>query len=196
MATSGQPLGDEEFVAYVLTGMDEECYNPLVSSLSLELRRSRLSSYTRRNLAMSIASTDNLVATPSSPSTLHPVAMAHLGSSATPPVQGMTVVVRVALSAALPCWPLNFRRGPSTDAASGQNRPRCQVCLKTIQAIRLMCAGSSLMKIFVHDNRVAAMASSSFGTHDSNWYMDCSATDHITSELAKLTMHERYNNND
>jgi hypothetical protein len=49
---------------------------------------------------------------------------------------------------------------------------------------------------FVHDNRVAAMASSSFGTHDSNWYMDCSATDHITSELAKLTMHERYNNND
>jgi hypothetical protein len=147
MATSGQPLGDEEFVAYVLTGMDEECYNPLVSSLSLELRRSRLSSYTRRNLAMSIASTDNLVATPSSPSTLHPVAMAHFGSSATPPVQGMTVVVRVALSAALPCWPLNFRRGPSTDAASGQNRPRCQVCLKTIQAIRLMCAGSSLMKI-------------------------------------------------
>jgi hypothetical protein len=24
MASSGQPLGDEEFVAYVLTGLDEE----------------------------------------------------------------------------------------------------------------------------------------------------------------------------
>jgi hypothetical protein len=33
MASSGQPLGDEEFVTYILIGMDEECYNPLVSSV-------------------------------------------------------------------------------------------------------------------------------------------------------------------
>jgi hypothetical protein len=31
MAASGQPLGDEEFATYVLTGMDEEFYIPLVS---------------------------------------------------------------------------------------------------------------------------------------------------------------------
>jgi hypothetical protein len=33
MASSSQPLGDEEFMVYVLTGVDEECYNPLVSSV-------------------------------------------------------------------------------------------------------------------------------------------------------------------
>jgi hypothetical protein len=33
MAASGQPLGDEEFVAYVLIGLDEEIYNSLVSSI-------------------------------------------------------------------------------------------------------------------------------------------------------------------
>jgi hypothetical protein len=33
MATTGQQLGDEEFVAYVLTGLDEELYNSLVSSI-------------------------------------------------------------------------------------------------------------------------------------------------------------------
>lgn len=30
MTVSGQPLGDEEFVAYVLTGLDEEIYNSCV----------------------------------------------------------------------------------------------------------------------------------------------------------------------
>jgi hypothetical protein len=33
MSTAGQPLNDEEFVSYLLTGLDEECYNPLVSSI-------------------------------------------------------------------------------------------------------------------------------------------------------------------
>jgi hypothetical protein len=33
MAASGQPLCDEEFVAYVLIGLDEEIYSSLVSSI-------------------------------------------------------------------------------------------------------------------------------------------------------------------
>jgi hypothetical protein len=33
MAVAGHRLGDEEFVAYVLTGLDEEIYNSLVSSI-------------------------------------------------------------------------------------------------------------------------------------------------------------------
>jgi hypothetical protein len=33
LASSGQTLTDEEFVAYVLAGLDEEFYNPLVSSI-------------------------------------------------------------------------------------------------------------------------------------------------------------------
>jgi hypothetical protein len=33
MVAYGQPLGDEEFVTYVLTGLDDEFYIPLVSSI-------------------------------------------------------------------------------------------------------------------------------------------------------------------
>jgi hypothetical protein len=33
MTASGQTLGDEEFVVYVLTGLDEEIYNSSVSSI-------------------------------------------------------------------------------------------------------------------------------------------------------------------
>jgi hypothetical protein len=31
---------------------------------------------------------------------------------------------------------------------------------------------------------------------DSNWYTDTGATDHITNELNKLSIHEKYNGND
>jgi hypothetical protein len=36
----------------------------------------------------------------------------------------------------------------------------------------------------------------SFNGADPNWYLNSGMTDHITGELEKLTMHERYNNND
>jgi hypothetical protein len=48
---------------------------------------------------------------------------------------------------------------------------------------------------FTPDPRVAAMASSS-NSNNPNWYLDSGATDHITGELEKLTMHERYGGND
>jgi hypothetical protein len=48
---------------------------------------------------------------------------------------------------------------------------------------------------FIPDTRVAAMASSSSG-NDMNWYLDSSATDHITGELDCLTMHDCYNGSD
>jgi hypothetical protein len=48
---------------------------------------------------------------------------------------------------------------------------------------------------FIPDSRVTAMASSSNGANP-NWYLDSGATDHITGELEKLTMHERYHGTD
>jgi hypothetical protein len=37
MVASCQPLRDEEFIAYVLMGLDEEIYNPLVSSIVMHI---------------------------------------------------------------------------------------------------------------------------------------------------------------
>jgi hypothetical protein len=47
---------------------------------------------------------------------------------------------------------------------------------------------------FVLNTHVAAMASSST-SNDPNWYLDSGATDNITDELERLTMHERYTSN-
>jgi hypothetical protein len=50
---------------------------------------------------------------------------------------------------------------------------------------------------FVPDtNRSASAASASQGGTESVWYTDTGATDHITSELDKLAIHERYNGTD
>jgi hypothetical protein len=60
---------------------------------------------------------------------------------------------------------------------------------------RLPIAGTATMKsLYLIYNRLAGVASAS--TNDPNWYLDSGATDHITGELEKLTMHETYHNND
>jgi hypothetical protein len=44
---------------------------------------------------------------------------------------------------------------------------------------------------YVLDERYAGSASTSFAI-DPNWYLDTGATDHVTEELEKLAMHEKY----
>lgn len=48
---------------------------------------------------------------------------------------------------------------------------------------------------FVPDEKFVAAATNSYGV-DSNWYIDTGATDHITSDLDKLTIQEKYKGND
>jgi len=45
------------------------------------------------------------------------------------------------------------------------------------------------------EEKVAAPATTSYGV-DTNWYADSCATDHITSELDKLTVKDKYFGND
>jgi hypothetical protein len=48
MSSSGQPLGDKKFVSYVLTGLDGEIYNLLVSSIITEWNQSLGPSFSLR----------------------------------------------------------------------------------------------------------------------------------------------------
>jgi hypothetical protein len=47
----------------------------------------------------------------------------------------------------------------------------------------------------VLDDQFAGMADNSYGV-DTNWYIDTGATDHVTDELEKLSVHERYKGGD
>jgi histone deacetylase 1/2 len=66
----------------------------------------------------------------------------------------------------------------------------CQLCKKEGHDV-LGC-----FKRFDHSftgqpQKTAAAATSSYGV-DTNWYMDTGATDHVTGELEKLTVHDKY----
>jgi hypothetical protein len=77
-------------------------------------------------------------------------------------------------------------------AASTTPTPTTKICLK-VGHIAVVC-WYRYDEDFAPDNRVAAMPSTS-GV-DPNWYFDSGATDHITGELKKLTLHDRYNGNE
>jgi len=45
------------------------------------------------------------------------------------------------------------------------------------------------------EQRFVSAATTSYGT-DTNWYTDTGATNHITNELEKLTMRDKYHGSD
>jgi hypothetical protein len=83
--------------------------------------------------------------------------------------------------------------GSSSTGMGGQQRPQCQVCLKVGHTANVCCYRFD--GDYVLDNRLVVMACPST-IIDPNWYLASGVTYHITSELEKLTMHERYNDND
>jgi hypothetical protein len=123
-----------------------------------------------------------------------PGVVVHLGVMAATPTLAVDVVAPWQL------WPgpsrggqksANYRR--TLEASSGQSKPRYQVCWKVGHT-----AGVYWYRFdeeFILDQHMDAMASSSNNT-DPNWYLDSVATDHITGELEKHKMHERYGDNE
>jgi hypothetical protein len=131
VSTFGQPLGNEEFVAYVLIGLDEEFYNPLVSSIvaraepispselyfqmlsyELHVNKHNDDNYSSANSSSMGRSTHGPVAV-----LLHHVVVAT--ETAVTLHHSMLVMVLAAPTS-----------GTVLNAASGQNRPHCQVCYR------------------------------------------------------------------
>jgi hypothetical protein len=201
MASFGHRLSDEEFVAYVLTGLDEEIYNSLVSSivtrvepispselysqmLSYELRLEKQSggSYTFASANAASRGHGSSWCGTSSGSWGHGRSCGTgRGSPSSGSRSGYTNNS-------------NYRRNPgsSPGASGGPSCPQCQVCLKVGHTANVCWYRYD--EDYIPENRVAATTSTS-GT-DLNWYLDSGATDHITGELEKLTLHDRYNGND
>jgi hypothetical protein len=77
---------------------------------------------------------------------------------------------------------------PHTD-----NRPQCQLCGK--KRHKVMECWHRFNKNFTPNDKYAGAAATSYCV-ESNWYTDTGATDHVTDELEKLTVHDRYMGND
>jgi hypothetical protein len=76
---------------------------------------------------------------------------------------------------------------------SGNSKPVCQVCLKSGHTADR--CWHRFEEDYVPEEKHAGAAVNSY-TVDNNWYTDTGATDHITGELDKLAVRERYNDTD
>jgi histone deacetylase 1/2 len=86
-------------------------------------------------------------------------------------------------------------RNPTGANAGGQgasNKPKCQICDKPNHTA-LEC-WYRFEEDYQPNNKNAGFASG-HGV-DTNWYVDSGATDHITGELNKLTVREKYRGRD
>jgi histone deacetylase 1/2 len=82
--------------------------------------------------------------------------------------------------------------GRGNDNKNNGNRPTCQLCGKIGHTV-IKC-WKRFDTSFTGEEKVAG-AATSYGV-DTNWYLDTGATDHITGELEKLSVKEKYNGND
>lgn len=83
---------------------------------------------------------------------------------------------------------------PTTMGPDAHTVPRCQVCFKPNHTA-VEC-WHRFDEDYVPDERYVAAAAASSYNVDTNWYTDTGSTDHITSELEKLSMREKYNGSD
>ncbi|KAJ0988266.1 hypothetical protein J5N97_006622 [Dioscorea zingiberensis] len=182
LASIGQPLDDEEIAVYMLAGLDTE-FDPLVTSISTRSDPISLGELYAHMLAFEAR-------------------MAHNNNTA---FRDADLAANNVYRSNRGGKPSNRGRGRSkggqqrgTSPGNGRNsndsRPLCQVCGKFGHSA-LKCYHRFNHSYQADDGRVAAAATTSYSM-DPNWYADTSATDHITGDLDKLSIKERYHGKD
>jgi hypothetical protein len=186
MAFSGTPLCDDELVSYILAGLDED-YNPVYSTVT-----SRVEPITPSELYAQLLGFE------------HHLQLQNGGTSSFNSAANTASRGRGMSRGRSGSGSRGRGRGRSRGASRGGfnnnrtdtnnvARPQCQVFLK-IGHTAATC-WYRFDEDFIPEQRTAAAATASYGS-DNNWYTDSKATDHITGELDKLTMHDAYNGTD
>ena len=84
-------------------------------------------------------------------------------------------------------------RGPGGRTGGGKKKESCQICGKGgHEALRCWYRWD---ESYQAEDEKSANAVASYGV-DTNWYTDSGATDHVTSELEKLTTRDKYHGQD
>lgn len=178
MASLGHPLSDEEVLGYMLAGLGSD-FEPLVTSIATRDDPVSLNSF-----------------------------FAHL-LSAEVRLQRNTSVGEIQSSANAASRHHNDARsggrggrgrsaaGRSGGRGRGGNKPTCQVCLKYGHDA-LHCRQRFNHSFQPEDlrERTGNVANTGSYNVDTNWYIDSGANDHLTSDLDRLTVHDRYTGKD
>jgi hypothetical protein len=190
MAAAGLRLDDDELVEYILTGLDFE-YNPIVSSV---LARSK--SLTLSELYAQLLAFETRLKLMGQRLNASSVNMAGRGRSGFG--RGFGRGGNRGRG-----QPAGRGRGGNHGAGAGQrgggqrcnfnnshdNRPPCQICYKPGHTAEW--CWHRFEEAYEPEQKQVAAATTSYNV-DPNWYTDSRATDHITTELDKLTIHNKY----
>ena len=179
IAASGKPIDEEDMVAYILNGLDDD-FEPVISALV-----AMIEPITMTDLYSQLLSFENRQALRGNGSS---VTAANRGRGGQP-TRG-----RGGRGRGAPRGRGNGGRGRGgTNQQRIDNRPVCQVCQK-----RGHVASDCWHRFdedYVPEEKHVAAATPAYGV-DTNWYLDTGATDHLTGELDKLTVREKYKGND
>ena len=190
MASAGRRLDDDEIVMYMLTGLDDD-FDAVVTAVAARVEPitpgelyTQLISHEQRIEMRSGGSqlSENLAARGGRGGNNHKGSNTGSGSGGSGFGGG---------GKNQKGW---YNNNNSNNRAPFQAGLICQVCGKE---------GHPAYRCFKRFNRsvtgppqkFASAATSSYGV-DTNWYMDSGATDHITSELDKLSVRDRYHGGD
>ncbi|WVZ48786.1 hypothetical protein U9M48_000195 [Paspalum notatum var. saurae] len=188
MACAGKPLEDEELVQYILAGLDMD-YNPIVSSIVTKTEATSFADLSSQLL--SFEQRINLYSG-GSQSSVNAASRGGRGRGSRGRMPGRGRGDNRNRGGYSNTTPRSFNNGGRGGYNNNMPRqkPRCQVCFK--EGHTADKCWHRYEEDYVPEERHTAAAYSV----DTNWYTDTGATDHITSELNKLTMREKYNGGD
>lgn len=192
MANIGHPLSDEEVIGYILAGLGPGHSDLFTAIAVLSNQRavtlpefySYLLAHEAQTTVMNgttefISSVNNIVRQDSNGSRRNTNNNGHHNSNNNP--RG------------------NYRAS-SSNRGRGRGRgrnngPRCQVC-GIYRHIALHCRNRFNHAYQLEEYRGGNSVTTGSYNADTNWYIDTGATDHLTSDLDRLSMQERYHGKD
>lgn len=193
MAAAGAPLGDEDIISYLLAGLATD-YDAFVTSITTRSDRLSLDEVYSHLMVFEARLQRNQAEM-----------QMHLNSSANyarrggnnlrgrggPRGRGGRGNYSHGGSSSRPTDPPGARRPATTN---NNSRPLCQICGKIGHtAVRCWYRHDDS---YNEDPPMANVASTLPSYKLDNWYGDTGATDHITNELDRLAVRERYNGNE
>ena len=187
LATVGEVLSDDEIIGHIIGGLGQE-YDPLMTALPIFTGEVSLSGFYAYLLSFEARQEQHAANNGDFSSLAKNVVRHGNGNRNSNGVHGGHGNRSSGNGGHYGSNGNRGNNGGRHNGGGGRNRrpPRCQICREEGH-YATDCRDR-------YNDRSGNMAT--YGHRDNNWYLDTGATDHLTSDLDRLTVHERYGGKD
>ena len=187
LAAAGKPVDDDEVVSHILNGLDYD-YNPFVSSMLSRVEPISLSDLFSQLLSYDLR-LDMYQEGGQYQSSANTAGRGRYGGN-----RGRGGNNRGRGRGGRGN---NSNNGGNAPKKSGStSKPKCQICKKVGHEAPQCWYRYDDDEDDQHNNKTAGTATSGGYGYDTNWYADSGASNHVTGELEKLSVRDKYNGRD